>query len=65
VSVLVDSEFIQRPECHSNHKSETVHARPGRISWVRSFKRVFDIDMQHCPHCGAEELLRPRISPDT
>lgn len=24
-----------------------------RISWVRLLKRVFDIDIEHCPHCGA------------
>jgi hypothetical protein len=29
--------------------------RPGRISWARLLKRVFDIDMQHCPNCGAGE----------
>ena len=25
-------------------------------SWSFKFKRVFDIDMQHCPNCGAGEL---------
>jgi hypothetical protein len=35
---------------------ETVQARPHRISWARLLKRVFDIDMQHCPNCGAREL---------
>ena len=29
---------------------------PGRISWARLLKRVFDIDMQRCPNCGAGEL---------
>lgn len=24
-----------------------------RISWVRLLKRVFEIDIEHCPHCGA------------
>ena len=37
-------------------EAETVHARPGRISWARLLKRVFDIDMQHCPNCGGREL---------
>jgi len=23
-----------------------------RISWTRLLKRVFDIDIEHCPHCG-------------
>jgi hypothetical protein len=35
---------------------ETVQARPHRIGWARLLKRVFDIDMQHCPNCGAGEL---------
>lgn len=35
---------------------ETVQARPHRIGWARLLKRVFDIDMQHCPNCGAREL---------
>jgi hypothetical protein len=35
---------------------ETVQARSHRISWARLPKRVFDIDMQHCPNCGGEEL---------
>jgi hypothetical protein len=35
---------------------ETVQVRPHRISWGRLLKRVFDIDMHHCPNCGAGEL---------
>jgi hypothetical protein len=35
---------------------ETVQVRSHRISWARLLKRVFDIDMQHCPSCGAGEL---------
>jgi hypothetical protein len=31
---------------------EAAQARPRRISWARLLKRVFDIDMQHCPNCG-------------
>ena len=31
-------------------------ARPGHISWARLLKRVFDIDMQHCPNGGSGEL---------
>jgi hypothetical protein len=22
------------------------------MSWARLLKRVFDIDIEHCPHCG-------------
>jgi hypothetical protein len=35
---------------------ETVRARPLRPSWPRLLKRVFDIDMLHCPNCGGGEL---------
>jgi hypothetical protein len=35
---------------------EAVQARPHRIRWARLLKRVFDIDMQHCPNCGVGEL---------
>jgi hypothetical protein len=46
------SETAVAAEC----EVETALARPHRISWARLLKRVFDIDMQHCPHCGAGEL---------
>ncbi len=36
-------------------EAEIVQVRPGRISWARLLKRVFDIDMQRCPNCGAGE----------
>ena len=35
---------------------EAVQARSHRISWAQLLKRVFDIDMRHCPNCGAGEL---------
>ncbi len=28
--------------------------RPVRPSWVRLLKRVFDLDLEHCPNCGGE-----------
>ena len=27
-------------------------ASSARMSWSRLLKRVFDIDIEHCPHCG-------------
>jgi hypothetical protein len=35
---------------------EAVQAPPHRISWARLLKRVFDIDMQHCPNCGGGQF---------
>ena len=28
------------------------HSPSARMSWARLLKRVFDIDIEHCPHCG-------------
>jgi hypothetical protein len=30
------------------------HHRPVRLSWAKLLKRVFEIDMEHCPNCGRE-----------
>jgi len=31
------------------------HAHPSaRMGWARLLKRVFDIDLEHCPQCGGE-----------
>jgi len=32
----------------------SAHGRPARISWARLLKRVFEIDMEHCPNCGGQ-----------
>jgi len=30
------------------------HGRPARISWARLLKRVFQIDLAHCPNCDGQ-----------
>ena len=35
-------------------ESSCTHSRPTRISWARLLKRVFEIDMEHCPNCGGQ-----------
>ena len=34
------------------------HHNPVRISWARLLKRVFEIDLEHCPNCGGELVGR-------
>ena len=47
------SEAAVAAEC----EIQTALARPGRISWARRLlKRVFDIDLQHCPNCSGGEF---------
>ena len=44
------NEAAAASEC----ETEPVRGRAYRISWARLLKRVFDIDIQHCPNCGGE-----------
>jgi hypothetical protein len=30
------------------------NSRPARIGWARLLKRVFEIDLEHCPNCGGQ-----------
>ncbi|HEY6353454.1 MAG TPA: transposase, partial [Burkholderiaceae bacterium] len=46
------TEAAAAAECEIESEVEPVQARPQRISWARLLKRIFDIDMQHCPNCG-------------
>ncbi len=33
---------------------EHAHGAPARMGWARRLKRVFDIDLEHCPQCGGD-----------
>ena len=35
-------------------EASCAHHRPLRLSWAKLLKRVFEIDMEHCPNCGGE-----------
>jgi hypothetical protein len=43
-------------EATADSEREVAAGRSHRIGWARLLKRVFDIDMQLCPNCGAGEL---------
>ena len=30
------------------------HHHPVRLNWAKLLKRVFDLDLEHCPNCGGE-----------
>ena len=51
-----ETEQTTEPTATAECEIDPARARPGRISWARLLKRVFDIDMQHCPNCGGGEL---------
>jgi hypothetical protein len=35
-------------ECEAN----CVHHRPVQLGWAKLLKRVFELDLAHCPNCG-------------
>ena len=43
-------QAAQPAACDAN----CAHHRPVRLSWARLLKRVFEIDLEHCPICGGE-----------
>ena len=55
-----EPELPQEPEppAQATHPAECetscAHHRPVRLSWAKLLKRVFEIDMEHCPNCGGE-----------
>ena len=44
------TEAAQPAMCEAN----CAHQRPVRLSWARLLRRVFDLDLEHCPYCGGE-----------
>ena len=49
------SKIIPRPaEPATETSTEDAHAQstPARMTWARLLKRVFDLDVEHCPNCG-------------
>jgi hypothetical protein len=44
------AQAAQLAECEAN----CVHHRPVRLSWAKLLKRVFELDLEHCPNCGGE-----------
>jgi hypothetical protein len=46
----VPGQEAKTAECEAN----CAHHRPARLSWAKLLKRLFEIDMEHCPNCGGE-----------
>ena len=44
------AQATQPDACEAN----CAHHRPVRLSWAKLLKRVFDLDLEHCPNCGGE-----------
>ena len=47
------AEIVPGPTDNSSEPAaDHAHGAPARMSWARLLKRVFDIDIEHCPQCG-------------
>ena len=44
------AQAVPPADCEGN----CAHHRPVRLSWAKLLKRVFEIDLEHCPNCGGE-----------
>ena len=42
------------PQNTSESADEHAHSAPARMGWARLLRRVFDIDLEHCPQCGGD-----------
>ena len=42
------------PQNTSEPADEPAHGAPARMRWAQLLKRVFDIDLKHCPQCGGD-----------
>ncbi len=54
---LPSRPIVPRADSTSDHAAEHAPGVLARLSWARLLKRVFDIDIEHCPHCGAHPKI--------
>jgi hypothetical protein len=48
---IISTPLEQETEPATDHAP--AQGAPARMSWARLLKRVFDIDIEHCPNCGS------------
>ena len=61
-ALVVPQEVPQAPEPATpaqeaepaQREANCAHRRPVRLSWAKLLKRVFDLDLEPCPHSGGE-----------
>ena len=58
VPLVVPQEVPQSPEPvaqeakPADFEANCARHRPVRLGWAKLLKRVFDLDLEHCPNCG-------------
>ena len=60
LALVVPQEVLQEPEPAAQESKPAecevnrAHNRPVLLSSAKLLKRVFDLDLKHCPNCGGE-----------
>ncbi|MGH8534086.1 MAG: IS91 family transposase, partial [Gammaproteobacteria bacterium] len=49
---IIPSAPVNTTDDPSGHAETPQSSAPVRLSWARLLKRVFNIDIEHCPNCG-------------
>lgn len=51
-SMITPGRPVTENDTSDEPDSATHHSTAASMCWARLLKRVFDIDIEHCPHCG-------------
>lgn len=62
---IIPSAPVNATDDPSGHAETPQSSAPVRLSWARLLKRVFDIDLEHCPHCGGALTIIAAIEDPT
>jgi len=49
---IIPSRPPTRNDAADDPNGDSPHLTTARMRWARLLKPVFDIDVEHCPHCG-------------
>jgi hypothetical protein len=50
--VLAPNAKLRAAVVPGGPSDQHAHGAPARMGWARLLKRVFDLDLEHCPQCG-------------
>ena len=51
---IIPSQALSENLTPDDSHDTPYHSPVARLSWARLLKRVFDIDVEHCPHCAGK-----------
>ena len=53
-ALVVPHEPVPHAALPAECEATCAHRRLVRLSWAKLLKRVFDLDLEHCPNCGGQ-----------